>query len=421
LVDVWLPYGATEVCVRIPAENLCGIIKVQDKDGLRNLAEETERAIRNPIGSKRLTDIVKPGDKLTLALNMPSPMLSKLVVSSIMSKVSQLGLKNDDLTVILAHDPLTPKTTSLLGQIRDEISLLGVNVKVHDYFAGNNTCIREADSGIKVHLDRDFAESPIKITASIFEPNPYTLYNCSESAIALGLSSMETIEGILTPALNVENLGETVFRRVADVSRTVKVDFNMVFIRNVKGDIVEVLAGDFEETSLEGVKIVDSLFKVQVEEKTDITVVSPGGVRFDRSIFNACGCLENALKITRKNGAIILVAECPEGYGDIEMQKIVERFGGDVESLEKDLRKKFSVRGFIAYRFLRALKKTSVFMTSAIPDHYADKISSLKVFRVANEALKYALDKFGRKPKISAILHGSLIVPTVKEPEPKPA
>ncbi|MCX8171675.1 MAG: lactate racemase domain-containing protein [Candidatus Bathyarchaeota archaeon] len=421
MVDVWLPYGATEVCVRIPTENLRNTIKAQDKDSLKNLEEEVGKAVRNPLGSKRLLDIIKPGDKVALALNISDPSLSKIVISSLISEVSQLGLKNDDFTVILTCNPFVPKKSSLFSQIRDEFSPLGVNVKIHDHFTSARAFIGEVEGGMKVYLNRDFAESPIKITASILEPNPYTLYNCSKFGVALGLSSMETIEGIFASALNIENLGETVFKSISSVSQSVKVDFNLEIVRNFRGDIVGVFAGGLEETLSEGIRTVDSLFKIQVEERTDVTVVSPGGMRFDRSIFSACGCLENALKVTKRNGVIILVAECSEGYGDIEMQKTVENFGDNIESLEKDLKKKFSISGFIAYRFLRALKRTNIFMASAIPDHYANKISRLKVFRVANDALKRALGGFERKPKISVIFHGNLVIPVVKEPEPKPA
>ncbi|MEM1506933.1 MAG: lactate racemase domain-containing protein [Candidatus Bathyarchaeia archaeon] len=421
MVDVWLPYGATEVCVRVPAENLRSIVRAQEKDGLEKLEEEVERALRNPIGSKRLSGIVKPGDKVALVLNMPDLSLSKLTVSSIMGELSQSGLKSDDLTVILAYNPFTPKEPSVLGQIRDEFSALGVEVKVHDHYASDSVYVGEAEGEIKAYLNRDFAESSIKIIGSVFEPNPYTLYNYGGCGVALGLSNMETVEDILAPALIAEDAGETIFRRIAGFSRAISVDFSIEVVRNVRGDAVGFFAGNFEETTLECIKLVDSLFKVQVEELADITVVSPGGLRFDRSIFSACGCLENALKVTKRNGVIILVAECSEGYGDAEIQKIIEKLRDDVESLEKDLRKKFSVSGFIAYRFMRALRKANVLMVSAIPDHYANKVPRLKIFRVANEALKHASNKFERKLNVSVILHGNLVIPVVKEMEPKPA
>jgi len=415
LADVWLPYGATEVCVRIPAENFYGIMEAQDKGGVKDPREEIEGALKNPLGSKRLCDIAKPGDKAALALNIPDAELAKLTVSLIIDEISRAGIKLDDLTVVLTDNPLPPKVSNLHGSIRDEISALGVGVKMHDRFADNSIYIGDAGGGTKIHLNRDFAEASIKIVASILEPNPYTLYNFGGCAVALGLSDTATIEGVLAPALDAENIGEAVFERVMEVLRAVKIAFSVSIVRNVRGEVVKSFAGGAEETFLEAAKIVDSIFKVRVEDRADIVVISAGGAPFDKSLFNACGCIENALKVLKRNGAIVLAAECPEGYGDTDMRRIIEGASGDIDSLRDNLKKSFSVGGFVACRFLRALRKASIFMTSAIPNYYAKSMPDLRVFRAANEAFRRAVDRFERKPKVLAIPHGSLIIPAVGE------
>ena len=53
MVDVWLPYGKTEVCARIPARNFFGSIEPKEKAGVQDSETEIERALREPIGSKR--------------------------------------------------------------------------------------------------------------------------------------------------------------------------------------------------------------------------------------------------------------------------------------------------------------------------------------------------------------------------------
>lgn len=419
MTDIWLPYGATEVCIRVPAENLYGILRAQDKGGVKDLKEEADGALKNPIGSGRLRDIAKPGDRVALALNMPDAALAKLIVHLVINELSEAGLKPDDLTVVLADNPLPPKIFGLHGSIRDEISTLGVSVKIHDRHAGNHIYVGDASGGIKIHLNREFAEASIKIVASILEPNPYTLYDFSGCTVALGLLDAETVKDILAPTLDAENLGEVVFGRVMEVLRTVEINFSINIVRNVRGEVAKIFAGGVEETFLEGAKIVDSLFKVEVEDRADIVAVSAGGAPFDESLFNACGCLENALKVLRRNGAIVLAAECPKGYGDADMWRIIERAGDEIDPLRDILDKSFSVGGFVAYRFLRALRKASIFMSSAIPDHYVKGIHGFRVFRAVNEAFRHAAGRFERKPRVLAIPHGSLIIPAVRESEAK--
>jgi nickel-dependent lactate racemase len=193
--------------------------------------------------------------------------------------------------------------------------------------------------------------------------------------------------------------------------------FSISIIRDLRGKVIGALAGSLEKSFYEGAKIIDATCKVQVEKKADVVFISPGGSPLDANIFDSCGCLENALKILRGRGMITLVAECFEGYGDMEFYEAISRFRNDLSSIEKSLRRKFSIGVFLAYRFLKALKEANVSMVSVIPDYYASELPGLKIFRTANEALNYALKEYGRKARVSIIPYGNHIIPAVKETE----
>jgi nickel-dependent lactate racemase len=69
MVDVWLPYGKTDVCVRVPARNLLGSIDPAQKPGVPDPKVEIERAINEPIGTKRLSEIAKPESKVAIVVD----------------------------------------------------------------------------------------------------------------------------------------------------------------------------------------------------------------------------------------------------------------------------------------------------------------------------------------------------------------
>jgi len=419
MVDVWLPYGGTEVCLRVPAENLQDIIDVKESRGVENPADEIRRAIENPIDSEKLADIVRTGDKVALALNIFDVAMAKLVVSLIIEEVTRLGLGSNDLTVILAFDPFRSKRDYLANQIKNEMSSLGVNVVIHNPLA-EGVYVGDTESGIRIYLNKAFAESRIKIISSVIEPNPYTLYNWGGYGIALGLSGMKTIGEILAPTLNPNDPASLVHESLIGVSRKMGGIFSMSVIRNMRGEVIKAFAGDLEKSFYEGTKIIDAIFKAQVEKRADIVFISSGGSPLDANIFDSYGCLENALKILRGRGMIALVAECFEGYGNTEFYETISRFKNDLSSLEKSLRRSFSIGRFLAYRFLRALKRAEISMVSAIPDYYASEMPGLRIFRTANEALNYALKEYGRKARVSVIPHGNHIIPILKEAENNP-
>ena len=69
MVDVWLPYGKTDVCVRVPARNLLGTIEPKEQQGAADAKAEVERALKEPIGSKRLSEIAKPESKVAIVVD----------------------------------------------------------------------------------------------------------------------------------------------------------------------------------------------------------------------------------------------------------------------------------------------------------------------------------------------------------------
>lgn len=414
MVDVWLPYGETEVHVRIASENLMGIMDVRERPSNKEWIYEVENLVKGPIFSGRITEIMGAGGKIALALNVSDASLAKLAVSSIMREITPSDLKSENLTVVFTNNPLTPKRPIIIEHLRREIEPLGINVVVHD-FSHDNAYVRDTESGVKVYLNKAFIEADIKIVASTVEPDPYILYNCCESGVAFGLTSLETIKSILIQALNAEDIQERAFREALEISRIAKVDFSISIVRNLSGEVIGCFAGEPEKVLHESLDAADSLYRVALREESDIVIISPGGSPFDTDIFNACRCIENALKVVRRNGAIILIAECSEGYGKTDLHQMIKRSCGDLNLLEKILKDEFSVSGFIAYRFLKAFKKADVIMSTALPDYYAPEIPELKIFRSANAALNYALGKLGAKARVTVIPHGNFVIPVIGE------
>lgn len=413
MADIWLPYGKTEVHVRISGENLVGVMEARDEPGVKDAAKEIEDSIDRAMLAKRLAEKAKPDSKIVLALNIPDAALAKLVVSSIIKHIEGVCVRSN-LTVLFANNLLAPRTMGDVRNLVEEVSSLGVDVSVHDP-EGDNVYVYETTSGVKVYLNRLFWNSDVRVVASIMEPNPYTMYNCCESGIALGLTGLETIKGILAQILEADDLQEKLFENSIEVSRAAKVDFCINIVRNKRNEVSGCFAGEPEEALRGGLSLADPMYKIAFRGEADIVIVSPGGAPFDDNIFNSCGCLENAIKVVRKNGVIILVAECPEGYGEQTFHRLVRRVNGDLRALEGVLKSDFSIGGFILYRLLRASKKASIFIVSAIPDYYSMEIPALRVFRVVNDALSYALDRFGAKSKVLVIPNGNKVIPVTKE------
>ncbi len=107
-----------------------------------------------------------------------------------------------------------------------------------------------------------------------------------------------------------------VHQDMIEAAKLAKVDFILNVVENKKGEIVKAFAGDLEQAFMEAVKLVDEMYRVTLDRRADIMVVSAGGYPADINLYQAYKALDNALDAVKRGGVIILVAECPEGHGN---------------------------------------------------------------------------------------------------------
>ena len=101
MVDVWLPFGKTEICLRVPARNYLGSIEPREKPGAPDAKAEVQRALREPIGSKKLKEIVRPESRVAIVVDdatRPAP--SDLMLPPLLDELNTLGVKDENVTVI---------------------------------------------------------------------------------------------------------------------------------------------------------------------------------------------------------------------------------------------------------------------------------------------------------------------------------
>jgi len=66
-------------------------------------AEEVQRALKNPIASKKLSEIVNIGEKIVIITSdITRPMPSKTVLPYILKELYTAGLKDEDITIVFA-------------------------------------------------------------------------------------------------------------------------------------------------------------------------------------------------------------------------------------------------------------------------------------------------------------------------------
>lgn len=420
MVEVWLPYGKAEVCLRVPTENFLGIIKPNEMKGAENPQEEIERSLKEPIGTKRLPEIVKPGDKISIVINDAGDCsLNLLIVKSILIELNEAGASNRDITVIKGYNPLYTSAAKNDVEFRNDEALKEVEVIDHNCESQENVYVGETSFGTKVHLNKRFVESKTKILAGQVRPHPYMGYSGGRDGVLCGVSSVETIQHNLSMVTHPKARsglleGNPVHEDVVEAAHLIGVDFTLNAVRNKDQELVKCFAGDLDEAFNKGVNLADEMYKIPVGGRADIVFASPGGFPFDLSLHESCKGIRNALEVIRKNGVLILVAECSGGYGSSDFYNLMAKYK-DLKGIENSLKKRFTANGYVAYSLTGARERVEMILVSTIPDFYALEVFKLKTARTVNDALRYAFDSSKKNAKIFAISHGNITIPVVKQ------
>jgi nickel-dependent lactate racemase len=168
MVDVWLPYGKTEVCVRVPARNLIGIIEPKVRAGALDPTAEVEHALREPIpaGTKKLNEIVHPESKIAIVVDdatRKSP--TELMITVVLNELNAAGVKDENITAIFGcgtHRAATEAEAKLIlgGNAYNRIKHVS-----HDCKAADLVLLEPQSTETRFYLNRAFVEPTVRILA----------------------------------------------------------------------------------------------------------------------------------------------------------------------------------------------------------------------------------------------------------------
>jgi len=423
LVDAWIPYGKTEICARIPTRNYLGTIEPKEKQGVKDTRAEIERALNEPYGTKRLSELTKPGQKIAIVVNDQTRATpSHLIVPPILDELNKAGVKDTDTTIIIGcgtHRPAKPEEMkTLLG----EETLQRVKAISHDCRAKDLAYIGKTKThGTKVYVNKVFAEADTRVLTGDIELHYYAGYAGGRKGVLPAVSGEETIQHnhamILHPKARTGVLeGNPVHEDMIEAAKLAKANFIVNIVTNSKGELVKAFAGDLEQAFYEGVKLVDEMYKVPIERRADIVIVSSGGHPRDIDLYQAYKGLDDALEAVKRGGAIIWAAECPEGHGNQVFYDWMTRFK-DPKDMENEIKRHFQLGGHKAYYLAKALQRVQIILVSTLPDYHAVGTFRLRTARALNDALRDAFDIVGKDGKVWVIPHGNITLPVVNTSE----
>jgi lactate racemase len=410
-----LNYGHDKISIKLPPGVQADVLQTVKTEPLEDPEKTILEALRRPIASAPLKDIVSSGESACILVNDSTRLArSEIFLPVLIDELCRSGVREEDIIIVFAngsHRNMDEKEMRMLIGEKTASRVAYVN---HDSRDEDNLVFKGKTSfGTPVYINKMVAEADRRILTGSVVHHFFAGFGGGRKALVPGVAGWETIRknhslllddwartGILE--------GNPVHEDLLEAAQIIGADFLLNTVLNEDKEIIGIFAGDMIEAHQAACKMVDQVNGVLLERLYDVVIASAGGYPKDINLYQAHKALDNALQALKPGGKLVLLAECSEGVGSAIFEEWAGRFNTSWE-MEEALRQEFVLGGHKAYTVAKLLLKGTVYLVSELDRQFAVRVGFTPASSL-DEALINIYDD-GEKPSTCIIPQGGLVLP----------
>ncbi len=414
-----LPYGHEERTIEVPSENLAWIEGPRHAPPIPDIEAAVRDAIRNPIGSPTLAELVARHGKRTLLLIDDSTRSTpqRLIIPILLDELNAAGVPDSEISGMIALGTHRWMKYDEIAHRVGEGVLKRISVTNMSHDPKEFEDLGVTPLGIPIHVSRRYLESPITIAIGNIIPHMYAGWAGGAKMVQPGVTSaLTTGRTHLIAGPRVYEILGNVDNEVRKEMETIAQQSGLKFIVNVvldaAGAVAGVVAGDVVKAHRAGVEIARPIYTLNLDEKPDIVIASSHPA--DRDLWQGFKPVNNCGMLAKDGGTLILLIPAPEGIAPDHTQLVDFGVtpGDEVLALVAAGKVKDEVAAATYLAFDQTRKRLNVILVSdGIPDSEARKIGITATTNF-DEALAAALARHGKDARIGVITQGADIMAT---------
>lgn len=413
-----IPYGREGLQFTLPEENVAGVLTSQAQEYEPELSQEqlVNEALNNPVGSEKLAKLAEnKEDVVIICSDHTRPVPSKFLIPPMLAEIRK-GNPKANINLLIAtgfHRPSSEK---------ELIEKFGSDIVDNEKIIMHKSTVDEdmvdcgkLPSGGRLKLNRVAAEADLLLAEGFIEPHFFAGFSGGRKSVLPGVASKETVLA--------NHCGEFIAHEKA---RTGIIEGNpmhedmiyaakkagLAFILNVAinedKEIIKAFAGDYVKAHEQGCEFVKNIAGVKAEP-AEVVITTNGGYPLDQNIYQAVKGMTAAEATCKKNGVIIIAAECSDGHGGESFYKTFTEAAGiqEIRNKIKSRDRNETVPDQWESQILaRILDKFKVIMITGAPKEMVENMYMKKADSM-EEALKMAEEELGlTEYKITVIPDG---------------
>lgn len=347
-------------------------------------------ALGFPVGCKPLAGQVNPRSKVAvLVSDSTRPTGAEVFLPVLMRELDLAGVPDENITILVA--------TGAHGSMHDEDlqkvvpAAIGQRYRVvsHDCFDQSSLVkVGITSRGNEVWFNKLAVEADMRVLTGSVSIHPFAGFGGGRKALFPGVAGYDTIsrnhsllfhENAKPGILQGNPVHEDFMEGIAMVGPK----FLLNTVLNEAGEIAAVFGGDVEQAHAAGVRAIEFSSGATVPQLADTVVASAGGYPYDINLYQVVKAVQNAARILKPGGKIVMFAECEEGVGSGKFEQWAKQRLSSKE-LAAQLSQKFELGKHKCFFVSEILEKAGMYLCSNLPDDLV-KSFGLKPFHDPDE------------------------------------
>ena len=419
-MQIQLPYGKGTLPLNVPDKNLLDVVLPKEIIPPERSESLIKNALYDPLGTDRLSEIASRGDRVAIVVDdYTRPCPTEELLLPVLEELKKAGVYDSDVLVIVATGTHKSPSFEMVKKIVGDKVSRNYTVISNDSVNGEFISVGKSRRGNEIEILKDYVDADIKILVGDIEYHYFAGYGGTRKSILPGISSENTIQG--NHRLLFEEHARTgvlkenpVHLEMNEAMHLAGCDFALNVVLNSNHRIVGAWAGNPEPVLDAGVKLVDDMYKREVEEKPNIVVAAANGHPHDLDLYQVVKALHGATLVLKEKGVIILVAECKEGHGSQLYVDWLKKYKTSEET-ETALKQDFLIGAHKAYYHLKAVENHNVIFVSSINKSEVEGTFRFKHANDLDEALRMAFNMVTEDARVLVVPRGTTTLVTYKK------
>jgi len=416
-------FGEEELWTSLPSG--CEVLEAFPKrvEPLSDPENELKKVLENPIGSKRLSEIISRNMKVAILVDdytRPTPAYK--ILPKILEELETKDIPDENIKIIIAlgtHRPATDR--EIRKKVGDKI-FLKYDVLNHDW--RNRDALKylgETKRGTPIWVNKEVVNSDIVIGIGSIFPHRVAGFSGGGKIVQPGVCGEETTGHThwLSAQIPGERLLGTevnpVSTEIQEVAKRVGLEFIVNCIMDMRHKVYRIVAGDPIKAWRRGCHFSREVYEVKIPFKADI-VIAECRPPSDMDMWQAARAIYASGVIVKQGGTIILLAKCPKGISKEHPE--VSMIGYQKLSYVKQLVRNGMVKDLVAAAHMVHVgsvireKAKCILISEGIKRKEAEKIG-FKYKESLEQAINEALARHGKHSRIVILHEAQHILPKI--------